>query len=207
MQGMNPIAVLVKNEPGVLARVAGLFTRRGFNIISLAVGETERPEISRISVVVSGDDAVREQAVKQLRRLVDVIKVSDLTRQPLVDRGLALIKVQAPPGRRSEIVELVNIFRAAITHVDRRSMVVEVSGNTAKIEAMLDMLRPFGIWEVARTGQIVMSRGERMTVPTHLEDQFAPRAFDNDDSHPATEDDDGGDADYSQETSSTQARS
>lgn len=172
MQGMNPIAVLVKNEPGVLARVAGLFTRRGFNIISLAVGETERSEVSRMSVVVSGDDAVREQAIKQLRRLVDVIKVHDLTRQPLVDRGLALIKVQAPPGRRSEIVELVNIFRAAITHVDRRSMVVEVSGNTAKIEAMLDMLRPFGIWEVARTGQIVMSRGERMTVPTQLDDQF-----------------------------------
>ncbi len=173
MQGLNPIAVLVKNEPGVLARVAGLFTRRGFNIISLAVGETERADISRMSVVVSGDDAVREQAVKQLRRLVDVIKVSDLTRQPMVERGLALIKVQATPEKRSEIVELANIFRAAITHVDRRTLIVEVSGNANKLAAMIDMLRPFGILELACTGQIVMGRAQRLAVKSPGEDNAA----------------------------------
>jgi acetolactate synthase-1/3 small subunit len=161
MERLNPIAVLVKNEPGVLARVAGLFTRRGFNIISLAVGETEDPNVSRMSVVVSGDDAVREQVIKQLRRLVDVHRVDDLTYQPRVERGLALIKVKAPPEKRGEIVELANIFRAAITHVDPRTMVVEVSGNANKIDAMLDMMRPFGILEMARTGQIVMARGRR----------------------------------------------
>ncbi len=161
MERLNPIAVLVRNEPGVLARVAGLFTRRGFNIISLAVGETEDPLVSRMSVVVSGDDAVREQVVKQLRRLVDVLRVDDLTRQPRVERGLALIKVKAPPERRGEIVELANIFRAAITHVDPRALVVEVSGNSKKIQAMIEMMRPFGIIEMARTGQIVMARGRR----------------------------------------------
>lgn len=160
MDQLNPLAVLVRNEPGVLARVSGLLARRGFNIHSLAVGETENPEISRMSIFISGDDTVREQAVKQLRRLVDVIRVSDLTGGSRVERGLALIKVTAPRERRSEIIELANIFRAAITHVDRGTMVLEVSGNRNKIEAMIDMMRPFGILEMARTGQIVMSRGQ-----------------------------------------------
>lgn len=160
MERLNPIAVLVRNEPGVLARVSGLLARRGFNIHSLAVGETERPEISRMSIVVSGDGAVRDQVIKQLRRLVDVIKVTDLTGSPHVERGLALIKVAAPRERRSEIIEVANIFRAAITHVDRASMIVEVSGNRNKIEAMIDMMRAFGILEMVRTGQIVMARGQ-----------------------------------------------
>jgi acetolactate synthase-1/3 small subunit len=112
MNQLNPLAVLVRNEPGVLARVAGLLARRGFNIHSLAVGETDDPQVSRMSIFISGDDAVREQAVKQLRRLVDVIRVSDLTDTPRVERGLALIKVNAPRERRSEIIELANIFRA-----------------------------------------------------------------------------------------------
>lgn len=160
MDQLNPLAVLVRNEPGVLARVAGLLARRGFNIHSLAVGETENPEISRMSIFISGDDTVREQAVKQLRRLVDVIRVSDLTGGSRVERGLALIKVTAPRERRSEIIELANIFRAAITHVDRSTMVLEVSGNRNKIEAMIDMMRPFGILEMVRTGQVIMSRGQ-----------------------------------------------
>ena len=173
MDKINPIAVLVKNEPGVLARVAGLLARRGFNIHSLAVGETENTQISRMSIVISGDDAVREQAVKQLRRLVDVIKVHDLTDAPRVERGLALIKVKCPPERRHEIIELANIFRASITHVDQRTMVVEVSGNRNKVEAMLDMMRPFGILEMARTGQIVMSRGKVLSEPQEA-DASAP---------------------------------
>ncbi|MBI4797152.1 MAG: acetolactate synthase small subunit [Desulfarculus sp.] len=160
MERLNPMAVLVRNEPGVLARVAGLLARRGFNIHSLAVGETESPDVSRMSIVVSGDGAVREQAIKQLRRLVDVIRVTDLTGRPHVERGLALIKVAAPSERRSAIIELANIFRAAITHVDPGSMIVEVSGNRNKIEAMIDMMRPFGILEMVRTGQIVMARGQ-----------------------------------------------
>jgi acetolactate synthase-1/3 small subunit len=160
MERLNPMAVLVRNEPGVLARVAGLLARRGFNIHSLAVGETETPDISRMSIVVSGDHAVREQAIKQLRRLVDVIRVTDLTGRPHVERGLALIKVAAPRERRSEIIELANIFRAAITHVDQGNMIVEVSGNRNKIEAMIEMMRPFGILEMVRTGQIVMARGQ-----------------------------------------------
>jgi acetolactate synthase I/III small subunit len=176
MERLNPVAVLVRNEPGVLARVAGLFTRRGFNIISLAVGETEDTSVSRMSVVVSGDDAVREQAVKQLRRLVDVLRVDDLTHEPRVERGLALIKVKAPPEKRSEIVELANIFRAAITHVDQRSLVVEVSGNSNKIQAMLAMLQPFGILEMARTGQIVMARRRR----TALTGQEQPYEIESD---------------------------
>jgi acetolactate synthase-1/3 small subunit len=160
MERLNPMAVLVRNEPGVLARVAGLLARRGFNIHSLAVGETETPSVSRMSIVVSGDDAVREQAIKQLRRLVDVIRVTDLTGKPHVERGLALIKVAAPSERRREIIELANIFRAAITHVDQGNMIVEVSGNRNKIEAMIEMMRPFGILEMVRTGQIVMARGQ-----------------------------------------------
>ena len=160
MERLNSMAVLVRNEPGVLARVAGLLARRGFNIHSLAVGETETPDISRMSIVVSGDSSVREQAIKQLRRLVDVIRVTDLTGRPHVERGLALIKVSAPRERRSEIIELANIFRAAITHVDQGNMIVEVSGNRNKIEAMIDMMRPFGILEMVRTGQIVMARGQ-----------------------------------------------
>jgi acetolactate synthase-1/3 small subunit len=169
MSQLNPLAVLVRNEPGVLARVSGLLARRGFNIHSLAVGETEDPQVSRMSIFISGDDAVREQAVKQLRRLVDVIRVSDLTDAPRVERGLALIKVNAPRERRSEIIELANIFRAAITHVDNATMVLEVSGNRNKIEAMIGMMRPFGILEMARTGQIVMVRGQAALVPGHSE--------------------------------------
>jgi len=160
MNDLRPIAVLVRNERGVLARVAGLFARRGFNITSLAVGETEDPRFSRITVVVGGDEAIMEQVVKQLNRLVSVIKVTDISRLPRVERGLALIKVRAKPENRDEILQLVQIFRARVDHVDHRSMVVEVTGERAKLQAMIDMLKPHGILEMARTGQIALGRSE-----------------------------------------------
>lgn len=153
-----PISVLVRNEPGVLARVAGLFARRGFNINSLAVGETEDPQVSRITVVVEGDPHTVDQAVKQLRRLVSVIKVRDQSVVPRVERGLALIKVRATPAQRGEIVQLAGVFRANVDHVDAGSMIIEVTGNRAKVEAMINMLKPYGVMELVRTGQIVLAR-------------------------------------------------
>ncbi len=158
MQELRPISVLVRNERGVLSRVSGLFARRGFNITSLAVGETEDPRYSRITVVVGGDDATMEQVVKQLKRLVSVRQVQDLTRSDRVERGLALIKVRADAKTREEIARLVDIFRARIDHVDQHSLIVEVTGRRQKVQAIMDMLRPYGIIEMARTGQIVLGR-------------------------------------------------
>ncbi|MCB2228859.1 MAG: acetolactate synthase small subunit [Desulfarculaceae bacterium] len=160
MVNLSPISVLVRNETGVLARVSGLFARRGFNIHSLAVGETDDPKVSRISVVVAGEAPIIEQVVKQLRRLVSVVKVSDLTGRPRVERGLALIKVKASPEHRGELLQLVNIFRARVDHVDNESLILEVTGNREKLEAFIDILRPHGIQEMARTGQIAMARGK-----------------------------------------------
>jgi len=150
----------VRNEPGVLSRVSGLFARRGFNIHSLAVGATDDPKVSRISVVVAGEAPVIEQVVKQLRRLVSVVKVSDLTRRPRVERGLALIKVKAPPEVRGELLPLAEIFRARVDHVDNQCLIMEVTGNREKVEAFIDILRPHGILEMARTGQIAMARSQ-----------------------------------------------
>lgn len=164
MKELRPISVLVKNERGVLARVAGLFARRGFNITSLAVGETADPALSRISVVVAGDDATLDQVCKQLNRLVSVQQVSDLSRAPRVERGLALVKVGATPQTRGNILEIADIFRARIDHVDHETMIVEVTGNREKVQALIDMLRPFGILEVARTGQIVLGRQSAMDI-------------------------------------------
>lgn len=162
MDRLCPISVLVRNEPGVLARVAGLFTRRGYNITSLAVGQTDDPGVSRISLVVNGDPPVMEQIVKQLRRLISVIKVSDLSQAPRLERGLALVKVRVTPQQRGEITQLAAIFRAHIAHLGRRSLIVEVCGERNKIEALIDMLRPYGIIEMARTGQIVLARSRSL---------------------------------------------
>ncbi|MEW5913298.1 MAG: acetolactate synthase small subunit [Thermodesulfobacteriota bacterium] len=159
MESISPISVLVRNETGVLSRVSGLFARRGFNIHSLAVGETDNPQVSRISVVVAGDPPIIEQVVKQLRRLVSVIKVSDLTDKPRVERGLALLKVKAEPAQRGELLQLVNVFRARVDHVDNECLILEVTGNREKVEAFIDIMRPHGILEMARTGQIAMARG------------------------------------------------
>ncbi len=154
------IAVLVENKPGVLARVSSLFRRRGFNIESLAVGTTERPDISRMTIVVKGDARTIEQVMKQLNKLIEVIKVSDLSENS-VDRELALIKVHAPPAKRSEIIEIANIFRARIVDVARDSFIIEITGDEDKINAFVDLMRQYGIKEMARTGKISMARGSK----------------------------------------------
>jgi len=159
---LHPISAIVINESGVLALISGMFARRGFNIDSMAVGETEDVKYSRMTILVRGDDRVLEQVVKQLGRMVDVIKISDLAQDPHVERELALIKVQAPPSERSEIVELVNIFRAKIVDVGRKRMMIEISGNSEKVEAIISMLRPYGIVEVARTGRIILPRSQKV---------------------------------------------
>ena len=164
MDKLRPISMLVRNERGVLARVAGLFARRGFNIISLAVGETEDPRYSRITVAVEGDEATVEQVVKQLDRLVSVRQVKDVSQASRVERGLALIKVRATPATRAELVDLAGIFRARIDHVDEESVIVEVSGEREKLQALVDMLRPHGIIEMVRTGQIVLERSDVLCV-------------------------------------------
>ncbi len=157
----HTLSVLVENNPGVLARVAGLFSRRGFNIDSLAVGRTDNPAVSRMTIVVEGDDQVLEQVTKQLHKLVDVIKINDVTKEPHVDRELVMIKVHAEASARAEIMQLVDIFRARIVDVGRKTLTIEVTGNEEKIMAFEDCLRPFGIKELVRTGKIAMLRGSR----------------------------------------------
>jgi acetolactate synthase I/III small subunit len=157
----HTLAILVENKSGVLSRVASLFSRRGYNIDSLAVGVTEDPEISRITIVVHGDDLVLEQVTKQLNKLVDVIKVSDLGGDDTVERELALIKVSADADTRAEIIQIANIFRARIVDVAPKSMTVEVTGDEGKVEAIEKLLRQFGIKEMVRTGKIAMVRGPK----------------------------------------------
>ncbi len=155
----HTISVLVENKFGVLARVAGLFSGRGYNIDSLNVGETEDPSISRMTIVARGDDRVLEQITKQLNRLIDVIKVSDLTSEKHVERELVLIKVSAQPKDRSEIIQLADIFRANIVDVSHETLMISITGDEDKIAAMINMLRPYGIKEIARSGKVAMSRG------------------------------------------------
>lgn len=154
------IAVLVENKPGVLARVASLFRRRGFNIESLSVGITENEEISRMTIVVNGDEKVLEQVVKQLNKLIEVIKVSDVSYDS-VERELCLVRTNAPPEKRGEIVELTNIFRARIVDVAKDSFIIEITGDEDKINAFIDLMRNYGIKEVARTGKVAMVRGAK----------------------------------------------
>ncbi len=153
------IAALVMNEPGVLAQVAGMFAARGFNIDSLVVGRTENPELSRMTIVVNGDNAVLEQVRKQLGKLVPVVKVVDYSHVPFVERDLVLVQVNAPSGKRGELMELANIFRAKIVDVSPDRMMMELSGTEDKIVAFIELLRPYGIVEMARTGVIAMPRG------------------------------------------------
>ena len=157
----HTLAVLVENRSGVLSRVASLFSRRGYNIESLAVGVTEDPQTSRMTIVVDGDDHVLEQVTKQLNKLVDVIKVSDIGGDEAVERELALIKVAADVSTRTEIIQIANIFRARIVDVASKSMIVEVTGDEAKIQAIEKLLRQFGIKEMARTGKIALVRGPK----------------------------------------------
>jgi len=153
------LSALVQNQPGVLAHVSGMFATRGFNIDSLAVGETEDPHLSRITVVVMGDDRVLEQIRKQLEKIVTVVKVVDISREDFLERDLMLIKLDAPPARRAEIRGLVQDFRGRIVDVGSEQMMIEVSGPEKKIEAFIELVRPYGIRELARTGRIAMVRG------------------------------------------------
>jgi len=155
----HTLVALVNDKPGVLNRVANLFRRRGFNIESIAVGHTEQDGVSRMTILVSGDSATVEQARKQLDKLIDVIKVSDITHEGTVDRELALIKVKTTPQTRSEIMQMVDIFRANIVDVAPNSLIVEITGDEDKLESFFNLLRPFGIKEIARTGRLAMTRG------------------------------------------------
>jgi acetolactate synthase I/III small subunit len=157
----HTLAILVENKSGVLFRVASLFSRRGYNIDSLAVGVTEDPEISRMTIVVHGDDHVLEQVTKQLNKLIDVIKVLDIGGDEAVERELALIKVSADVNNRAEIIQIANIFRARIVDVAPKSMTVEVTGDESKIQAIEKLLRQFGIKEMVRTGKIALVRGPK----------------------------------------------
>lgn len=155
------LSVLVENHAGVLSRVAGLFSRRGFNIDSLAVGVTENPEISRMTIVVDGDDYTVEQVTKQLNKLIDVIKIKQLDKGDTVSRELALIKVTATAANRAEIIQIVEIFRANIVDVSKNTLTIEISGGTQKVAALEDMLKQFGIKEIVRTGTIAIERGNK----------------------------------------------
>ncbi len=157
------LAVLVENNPGVLTRVAGLFSRRGYNIDSLTVGRTESAQISRMTIVVEGDDLVLEQVTKQLHKLIDVIKINDITSEQYVDRELVLIKVGADPSVRGEIMQIVDIFRARIVDIGRRTLIIECTGDEGKINAVIESLKPFGIKELVRTGKVAMLRGQKFT--------------------------------------------
>ena len=155
------MSVLVENQPGVLSRVSGLFSRRGFNIDSLAVGVTEDPTISRMTIVVDGDERTIEQVTKQLHKLVDVIKVNDLTNDDTVCRQLLLIRVAADRETRGEIIQLMDIFRARIIDIGRRSLIIEATGDESKIEAIIKSLQPFGIQEIVKTGISAMVRSPK----------------------------------------------
>ncbi|MBI4317632.1 MAG: acetolactate synthase small subunit [Chloroflexi bacterium] len=154
----HTVVALVENEPGVLNRVASLFRRRGFNIDSLTVGHTEIPRISRMTIVVDGANTIVEQVVKQLYKVIDVLKVSDVTEDTTVTRELALIKVSATASTRSEIMQIVDIYRAKIVDVASDSLIIEVTGNEDKIESLVQLVRRFGIKEMVRTGKVAMVR-------------------------------------------------
>lgn len=152
------LSAVVQNVPGVLAHVAGMLASRGYNIDSLAVGETEDPQLSRMTFVVVGDDSVLEQVRKQLEKIVTVVRVSDVSSKDFVERDLMLIKVEAKGEDRTEIRELTKIFRGRIVDVSPSEVVVEISGQESKVEAFIDLMRPFGIRELVRTGRIAMVR-------------------------------------------------
>ncbi len=161
LQEQHTITVLVDNKPGVLARVSGLFARRGYNIESLTVSITERPEVSRMTIVVGGDTDTLEQITKQLHKLIDTLKVVDYLDIPMLERELALIKVSADPGQRAELMQIVDIFRGRVIDVADKTFVVEVTGSGDKIDAFEKQMEAFGVRELVRTGRIAMMRGPR----------------------------------------------
>ena len=157
----HTIAAMVENKPGVLAKISGLFSARAFNIMSLTVGETEIHDVSRMTIVVKGDDKTLEQVVKQLNKLPDVIKVIDFKNEEFIDRDLMLVKVTAPKSVRGEIIEIASIFRANILDVSVDTMTLELTGKETKIEGVIRLLRPYGIKEMVRAGVVAMSRGRK----------------------------------------------
>jgi acetolactate synthase-1/3 small subunit len=169
MDQRHTISLLVENKFGVLARISGLFSARGYNIDSLSVGTTEDPNISRMTIVVRGDERILDQVQKQLNKLVDIIKVADYVDTPHLERNLVLIKVTADKGTRSEVMQICDIFRAKIVDVGVDTLIVEMTGDEEKIEALLRLLRPFGIKETCRTGIVAMARGNKGIVIPELE--------------------------------------
>src|SRR5882724_8012116 len=157
------LSALVQNQPGVLAHVSGMLASRGFNIDSLAVGETEAPQLSRMTFVVHGDDNVLDQVRKQLDKIVSIVRVDDISSENYVERDLMLIKVVAPPDKRSEIALLVEMFRGRVVDIDHDNLMIEIAGQEGKIEAFIDLMRPYGIIELARTGRIALVRGRAKT--------------------------------------------
>src|SRR5260370_164300 len=153
------LSALVQNQPGVLAHISGMLASRGFNIDSLAVGETEKPDLSRITFVVHGDDGVLEQVRKQLDKIITVVKVQDISSEDFVERDLMLIKVTAAPEKRNEIVLLVEMFRGRVVDISSENLMIEISGTEQKIETFIDLMRPYGIMELARSGRIALVRG------------------------------------------------
>ena len=153
------LSILVENEAGALSRISGLFSARGYNIESLTVAPTEDPTMSRMTIVTTGSEDVVEQINKQLNKLIDVVKVSDLTAEDHIERELALVKVACTAQTRSEIIQLVNVFRARIVDVNHKTLTVEVVGDAHKTEALIDLLRSFGIREMVRTGRVAIVRG------------------------------------------------
>ena len=159
----HTITALVEDKPGVLTRVSGMFRRRGFNISSLAVGHSELPNLSRMTFVVHGDEDVLEQVTKQLYKLIDVVRVSDISKESMVSRELALIKVKASAANRSEIIQIVDIFRSNIVDVAADTMIIEATGDEEKIDSLVRLLKGFGIREMMRTGRVAMERGPSHT--------------------------------------------
>ena len=163
MKQRHTISVLLENKPGALARIAGLFSGRGYNIESLTVGPTQNPDYSMMTIVTSGDDNVLEQIDKQLNKLVNVVQVVDLTQQGFVSRELMMIKVTADRGSRHEIFEITNVFKANVIHIDHDVLVIEVTGRSEKLDAFIDLMKPFGIVELARTGKVALARSAAPT--------------------------------------------
>jgi len=158
----HTIAILVEDLPGVMARVAGLFTRRGFNINSIAVGHSETPGISRMTIIVNGDEKVLEQVMKQLNKLLDVVRVRDIPAENIIERELVLVRVHVDSlAVRSEIIQLVEIFKAKVVFVERNTMTIEMSGDEEKINGFLNLLKPFGIKEIVRTGTIAINKNSK----------------------------------------------
>lgn len=157
----HTLSVLLQNKPGVLSRVTGLFSGRGFNIESLSVAQTLDPAVSSLTLVTRGDDGIIEQIMKQLHKLIDVMKVTDMQEHDYVEREMALIRVKAEASTRAEVLRLTDIFRGKIVDVSPKSYAIEITGNAAKVQAVIDLLRPIGIQEIVKTGAVAMNRAAK----------------------------------------------